>query len=60
MQNVFSFCFLKEHVGDLVILKAIEKQKQEEEDDKIRTHYKAKQAMNKLRKAKEEEILRWA
>ncbi|KAJ6660739.1 hypothetical protein lerEdw1_017365 [Lerista edwardsae] len=48
----------QEHVDDQVILKAIEKQKQEEEDDKIRRHYKAKQAMDKLRKAKELEILR--
>uniref|UniRef100_A0ABM5EX65 Cilia- and flagella- associated protein 210 isoform X1 n=1 Tax=Pogona vitticeps TaxID=103695 RepID=A0ABM5EX65_9SAUR len=46
------------HVADQVILRAIEKQKQEEEDDKIRAHYKAKQAMIKLRKAKEEEMLR--
>lgn len=60
MQNVLSLCFLKEHVADQITLKAIEKQKQEEEDDKIRTHYKAKKAMAKLRKAKEEEIARWA
>ncbi|XP_066468273.1 cilia- and flagella- associated protein 210 isoform X2 [Tiliqua scincoides] len=48
----------QEHVADQIILKAIEKQKQEEEDDKIRRHFKAKQAMAKLRKAKEEEIVR--
>ncbi|KAJ7345664.1 hypothetical protein JRQ81_001614 [Phrynocephalus forsythii] len=46
------------YVADQVILRAIEKQKQEEEDDKIRAHYKAKQAMAKLRKEKEEEMLR--
>ncbi|XP_053121104.1 cilia- and flagella- associated protein 210 isoform X2 [Hemicordylus capensis] len=48
----------QEHVSDQIILKAIEKQKQEEEDEKIRLHFKAKQVMNKLRKAKEEEMLR--
>ncbi|XP_044273547.1 coiled-coil domain-containing protein 173 isoform X2 [Varanus komodoensis] len=48
----------QEHVADQIILKTIEKQKQEEEDDKIRVHFKAKQAMAKLRKAKEEEMCR--
>ncbi|XP_077175891.1 cilia- and flagella- associated protein 210 [Paroedura picta] len=46
------------HVADEVILKALEKEKQEEEDDKIRAHFHAKQAMVKLRKQKEEEMLR--
>ncbi|XP_054828764.1 cilia- and flagella- associated protein 210 [Eublepharis macularius] len=46
------------HVADQVILRAIEKQKQEEEDDKVRAHFNAKQAMAKLRKQKEEEMLR--
>ncbi|XP_015277728.1 PREDICTED: coiled-coil domain-containing protein 173 [Gekko japonicus] len=46
------------HVADQVILKAIEKQKQEEEDDKIRAHFHAKRAMTRLRKQKEEEMLR--
>ncbi|XP_048341660.1 protein CFAP210 [Sphaerodactylus townsendi] len=46
------------YVADEVILKAIEKQKQEEDDDKIREHVNAKRAMVKLRKQKEEEMLR--
>ncbi|KAL8183437.1 UNVERIFIED_CONTAM: hypothetical protein K2H54_041180 [Gekko kuhli] len=46
------------HVADQVILNAIEKQKQEEEDDKIRAHFHAKRAMARLRKQKEEEMLR--
>ncbi|XP_060113416.1 cilia- and flagella- associated protein 210 [Heteronotia binoei] len=46
------------HVADQVILKAIEKQKQEEEDDKIRAHFHAKQAVAKLRKQREQEMLR--
>uniref|UniRef100_A0A670HVM1 Trichohyalin-plectin-homology domain-containing protein n=1 Tax=Podarcis muralis TaxID=64176 RepID=A0A670HVM1_PODMU len=54
----FPCFFLKAHVADQVTLKAIEKQKEEEEDDKVRAHYKAKQAMAKLRKAKEDEMHR--
>nr|XP_056717523.1 cilia- and flagella- associated protein 210 [Euleptes europaea] len=46
------------HVADQVILKAIEKQKQEEEDDKIRDHVNAKHAIAKLRRRREEELLR--
>ncbi|XP_070813017.1 cilia- and flagella- associated protein 210 [Pituophis catenifer annectens] len=46
------------YVADQVTLKAIEKQKQEEEDERIRTHFKAKQAMDKLKKTKEEELRR--
>uniref|UniRef100_A0A8C6X0Y5 Trichohyalin-plectin-homology domain-containing protein n=1 Tax=Naja naja TaxID=35670 RepID=A0A8C6X0Y5_NAJNA len=46
------------YVADQVTLKAIEKQKQEEEDERIRIHFKAKQAMDKLKKTKEEELHR--
>ncbi|XP_026540841.1 coiled-coil domain-containing protein 173 [Notechis scutatus] len=46
------------YVADQVTLKAIEKQKQEEEDERIRIHFKAKQAMDKLKKTKEEELCR--
>ncbi|NXE46473.1 CC173 protein, partial [Casuarius casuarius] len=47
-----------EHVADQKIIKAAEKQKQEEEDDQIRTHFKAKQIIAKLRKEKEAEMQR--
>nr|XP_060634721.1 cilia- and flagella- associated protein 210 [Anolis sagrei ordinatus] len=47
-----------EYVADQKTLKAIEKQKEEENDDKIRRHYQAKRAMAKLRKEKEEELHR--
>ncbi|KAM6465515.1 cilia- and flagella- associated protein 210 isoform 2-T2 [Liasis olivaceus] len=46
------------YVADQVTLKAIEKQKQEEEDERVRTHFRAKQAMDKLKKVKEEEFHR--
>ncbi|XP_042302615.1 coiled-coil domain-containing protein 173 [Sceloporus undulatus] len=46
------------YVADQKILRAIEKQKEEEEDDKVRAHYQAKRAMAKLRREKEEELLR--
>ncbi|XP_007421911.1 coiled-coil domain-containing protein 173 [Python bivittatus] len=46
------------YVADQVTLKAIEKQKQEEEDERVRTHFRAKQAMDKLKKVKEEELHR--
>ncbi|XP_032072633.1 coiled-coil domain-containing protein 173 isoform X1 [Thamnophis elegans] len=46
------------YVADQVTLRAIEKQKQEEEDERIQTHFKAKQAMDKLKKTKEEELRR--
>ncbi|XP_038278197.1 coiled-coil domain-containing protein 173 isoform X6 [Dermochelys coriacea] len=46
------------HVADQDILKAVQEQKQEEENDKIRAHFKAKQNMNKLRREKEAEMNR--
>nr|XP_048725943.1 protein CFAP210-like [Caretta caretta] len=46
------------HVADQDILKAIEEQKQEEENDKIRAHFRAKQNMAKLRREKEAEMNR--
>uniref|UniRef100_A0A8C6V5Q3 Coiled-coil domain-containing protein 173 n=1 Tax=Naja naja TaxID=35670 RepID=A0A8C6V5Q3_NAJNA len=59
-KNLYKFCLivLKAYVADQVTLKAIEKQKQEEEDERIRIHFKAKQAMDKLKKTKEEELHR--
>nr|XP_013815929.1 PREDICTED: coiled-coil domain-containing protein 173 [Apteryx mantelli mantelli] len=47
-----------EHVADQKIIKAAEEQKQEEEDDRIRAHFKAKQIIAKLRKEKEAEMQR--
>uniref|UniRef100_A0A8D0H8C7 Trichohyalin-plectin-homology domain-containing protein n=1 Tax=Sphenodon punctatus TaxID=8508 RepID=A0A8D0H8C7_SPHPU len=47
-----------EHVADKTILKTVEEQKREEENDKIQAHFKAKQAMAKLRREKEDEIHR--
>ncbi|XP_039351223.1 coiled-coil domain-containing protein 173 isoform X4 [Mauremys reevesii] len=47
-----------EHVADQDILKAVQEQKQEEENDKIRAHFKAKQNMAKLRREKEAEMNR--
>uniref|UniRef100_A0A8C4YCH8 Trichohyalin-plectin-homology domain-containing protein n=1 Tax=Gopherus evgoodei TaxID=1825980 RepID=A0A8C4YCH8_9SAUR len=47
-----------EHVADQDILKAVQEQKQEEENDKIRAHFKAKQSMAKLRREKEAEMNR--
>uniref|UniRef100_A0A670XRC3 Trichohyalin-plectin-homology domain-containing protein n=1 Tax=Pseudonaja textilis TaxID=8673 RepID=A0A670XRC3_PSETE len=44
------------YVADQVTLKAIEKQKQEEEDERIRIHFKAKQAMDKLMEEQRERI----
>ncbi|KAM3853729.1 cilia- and flagella- associated protein 210 isoform 2-T2 [Vipera latastei] len=46
------------YVADQVTLKAIETQKQEEEDERIQICFRAKQAMDKLKKAKEEELHR--
>ncbi|XP_053900240.1 cilia- and flagella- associated protein 210 isoform X3 [Malaclemys terrapin pileata] len=46
------------HVADQDILKAVQEQKQEEENDKIRAHFKAKQNMAKLRREKEAEMNR--
>uniref|UniRef100_A0A670XP44 Trichohyalin-plectin-homology domain-containing protein n=1 Tax=Pseudonaja textilis TaxID=8673 RepID=A0A670XP44_PSETE len=56
--QLFCLIILKAYVADQVTLKAIEKQKQEEEDERIRIHFKAKQAMDKLKKTKEEELRR--
>ncbi|XP_068804758.1 cilia- and flagella- associated protein 210 isoform X2 [Struthio camelus] len=47
-----------EHVADQKIIKAVEEQKQEEEDDRIRAHFKAKQIIAKLRNEKETEMQR--
>ncbi|NXA52108.1 CC173 protein, partial [Nothocercus julius] len=47
-----------EHVADQKIIKAAQEQKQEEEDDRIRAHFKAKQIIAKLRKEKEAEMQR--
>uniref|UniRef100_A0A8C0GIK5 Trichohyalin-plectin-homology domain-containing protein n=1 Tax=Chelonoidis abingdonii TaxID=106734 RepID=A0A8C0GIK5_CHEAB len=47
-----------EHVADQDILKAVQEQKQEEENAKIRAHFKAKQNMAKLRREKEAEMNR--
>ncbi|XP_070587809.1 cilia- and flagella- associated protein 210 [Erythrolamprus reginae] len=44
------------YVADLETLKAIERRKEQEEDERIRIHLKAKQAMDKLKKAKEDEL----
>uniref|UniRef100_A0A8B9P0F1 Trichohyalin-plectin-homology domain-containing protein n=1 Tax=Apteryx owenii TaxID=8824 RepID=A0A8B9P0F1_APTOW len=49
---------MQEHVADQKIIKAAEEQKQEEEDDRIRAHFKAKQIIAKLRKEKEAEMQR--
>nr|XP_003226313.2 PREDICTED: coiled-coil domain-containing protein 173 isoform X1 [Anolis carolinensis] len=46
----------QEYVADQKTLRAIEKQKEEEEEDKIRRHYQAKRAMAKLKRQKEEEL----
>ncbi|XP_040459606.1 LOW QUALITY PROTEIN: coiled-coil domain-containing protein 173-like [Falco naumanni] len=47
-----------EHVSDQKIIKAIEEQKQMEEDDRIRAHFKAKETIAKLIKEKEAEMRR--
>ncbi|XP_075789697.1 cilia- and flagella- associated protein 210 isoform X2 [Pelodiscus sinensis] len=47
-----------EHVADQDILKAVQEQKQEEENEKIRAHFKAKQNMAKLRREKEAQMNR--
>ncbi|XP_040417821.1 coiled-coil domain-containing protein 173-like [Cygnus olor] len=48
----------REHVADQKIIKAAEEQKQMEEDDRIRAHFKAKQRIVKLMKEKEAEMRR--
>uniref|UniRef100_A0A669QB90 Trichohyalin-plectin-homology domain-containing protein n=1 Tax=Phasianus colchicus TaxID=9054 RepID=A0A669QB90_PHACC len=45
------------HVTNQKIIKAVEEQKQMEEDDRIRAHFKAKQTIAKLMKEKEAEII---
>ncbi|NWU52048.1 CC173 protein, partial [Dromas ardeola] len=47
-----------EHVSDQKIIKAIEEQKQMEEDDRIKAHFKAKQTIAKLIKEKKAEMRR--
>ncbi|NXK19540.1 CC173 protein, partial [Arenaria interpres] len=47
-----------EYVSDQKIIKAIEEQKQMEEDDRIKAHFKAKQTIAKLMKEKKAEIRR--
>ncbi|NXD06154.1 CC173 protein, partial [Nothocercus nigrocapillus] len=53
-----TFLSMQEHVADQKIIKAAQEQKQEEEDDRIRAHFKAKQIIAKLRKEKEAEMQR--
>ncbi|KAJ7395435.1 coiled-coil domain-containing protein 173 [Pitangus sulphuratus] len=47
-----------EYIADQKIIKAIEEQKQMEEDDRINAHFKAKQAIDRMRKKKEAEMRR--
>ncbi|NXV80835.1 CC173 protein, partial [Atlantisia rogersi] len=47
-----------EHVADQKIIKAIEEQKQREEDDRIKAHFKAKETIAKLIKQKKAEMRR--
>ncbi|XP_009892946.1 PREDICTED: coiled-coil domain-containing protein 173 [Charadrius vociferus] len=47
-----------EHVTDQKIIKAVEEQKQMEEDDRIKAHFKAKETIAKLIKEKEAEMRR--
>ncbi|XP_075286427.1 cilia- and flagella- associated protein 210 [Opisthocomus hoazin] len=49
-----------EHVTDQKIIKAVEEQKQKEEDDRIKAHFKAKETIAKLIKKKEAEMRRLA
>ncbi|XP_010159461.1 PREDICTED: coiled-coil domain-containing protein 173, partial [Eurypyga helias] len=49
-----------EHVNDQKIIKAIEEQKQMEEDDRIKAHFKAKATIARLIKEKEAEMRRLA
>ncbi|KAM9235208.1 LOW QUALITY PROTEIN: cilia- and flagella- associated protein 210-like [Leptosomus discolor] len=48
----------QEHVNDQKIIKAVEEQKQMEEDDRIKAHFKAKETIAKLIKKKEAEMRR--
>ncbi|NXN24803.1 CC173 protein, partial [Nycticryphes semicollaris] len=47
-----------EYVNDQKIIKAIEEQKQMEEDDRIKAHFKAKQTIAKMLKEKQAEMQR--
>ncbi|NWV06034.1 CC173 protein, partial [Ptilonorhynchus violaceus] len=47
-----------EYVNDKKIIKAIEEQKQMEEDDRVKAHFKAKEAIARMRKKKEAEMRR--
>ncbi|NWQ69737.1 CC173 protein, partial [Neopipo cinnamomea] len=47
-----------EYIADQKIIKAIEEQKQMEEDDRINAHFKAKQTIARMRKKKEAEMRR--
>ncbi|NXT52570.1 CC173 protein, partial [Pluvianellus socialis] len=49
-----------EHVADQKVIKAIEEQKQMEEDDRIKAHFKAKETIAKMIKEKEAEMRRLA
>lgn len=49
---------MQEHVTEQKIIKAVEEQKQMEEDDRIRAHFKAKETIAKLIKKKESEMRR--
>ncbi|KFQ20475.1 Coiled-coil domain-containing protein 173, partial [Merops nubicus] len=48
----------REYISDQKIIKALEEQKQMEEDDRIKAHFKAKQTIAELIKKKEAEIRR--
>uniref|UniRef100_A0A8C3D8X6 Uncharacterized protein n=1 Tax=Corvus moneduloides TaxID=1196302 RepID=A0A8C3D8X6_CORMO len=47
---------IQEYVNDQKIIKAIEEQKQMEEDDRIKAHFKAKEIIANMRKKKEAEM----
>ncbi|NXH46099.1 CC173 protein, partial [Dicaeum eximium] len=49
-----------EYVNDQKIIKAIEKQNQMEEDDRIKAHFKAKEIIAQMRKKREAELRRQA
>lgn len=48
----------QDYINDQKIIKAIEKQKQMEEDDRNKAYFKAKEIITKMRKKKEAEIRR--
>ena len=49
---------MQEHVTDQKIIKAVEEQKQMEDDDRIKAHFKAKETTAELIKKKEAEMRR--